>query len=233
MGVNHKLSTIPINSKYKSIQTLNYNLLLLLNSNLFVTQVKEDFLNLYAMSAKKLLFIVNPISGGRDKREILNAIFKSFDPSPHSYDIVNSEYSGHSNLLACEAVNKGYDGVIAIGGDGTVNEVAAALIQKKTALGIIPCGSGNGLARHLNIPINYIGAIDIIKKGIAESFDYGLINNQPFFTTCGVGFDAEVSQTFANSDNRFFHKSIIHRIKEFRKVSSLLTRIRKNKILFS
>jgi YegS/Rv2252/BmrU family lipid kinase len=94
------------------------------------------------------------------------------------------------------------DIVVAIGGDGTINEIARSLVHTDTALGIIPCGSGNGLARHLRIPMEPKAAIDILNHGYELQIDYGKINNIPFFCTCGVGFDAFVSLKFADSGKR-------------------------------
>ena len=91
---------------------------------------------------------------------------------------------------------------VAIGGDGTVNEVARAIVETDTALAIIPCGSGNGLARHLMLPLNVKGAIQVINECEIHALDYGSINGMPFFCTCGVGFDAFVSLKFADSGKR-------------------------------
>ena len=95
------------------------------------------------------------------------------------------------------AVNQGYYGVIAAGGDGTVNETARALCDTEVVLGIIPCGSGNGLARHLGIPIEPEAAVKIIAENHIVDSDYGSVNGHPFFCTFGVGFDAAVSGNFA------------------------------------
>ena len=109
---------------------------------------------------------------------------------------------GHATDLAKQAIKQGYYGVLAIGGDGTINEVAAALRDSDTALGIIPNGSGNGLARHLNIPIDVKRALEEINNDRIEQFDYCMANQHPFFCTCGVGFDAHVSAKFAESKKR-------------------------------
>ena len=129
-------------------------------------------------------------------------IDERIDKSIHDYSIIKTEYAGHAFQIATKAVNDKVDIVVAIGGDGTVNEVARALIHTSTALGIIPCGSGNGLARHLHIPLDPKAAIDVINKGNRLCIDYGKINNIPFFCTCGVGFDAFVSLKFADSGKR-------------------------------
>ena len=150
----------------------------------------------------KIVFIVNPISGTQEKKNILRWIDERIDKSIHDYSIIKTEYAGHAFQIATKAVNDKVDIVVAIGGDGTVNEVARALIHTSTALGIIPCGSGNGLARHLHIPLDPKAAIDVINKGNRLCIDYGKINNIPFFCTCGVGFDAFVSLKFADSGKR-------------------------------
>ena len=113
-----------------------------------------------------------------------------------------TEYAGHAAELAKACAAQGDDIVVAVGGDGTVNEVARSLVHTKTALGIIPCGSGNGLARHLCIPMDIRKALDIINQAQIVDFDYGVINDLPFFCTCGMGFDAFISLKFAEAGKR-------------------------------
>ena len=151
---------------------------------------------------KKIVFIVNPISGTQGKRNILKWIDERMDRSIYDYSIIKTEYAGHATQIAANAVRENVDVVVAIGGDGTINETARSLVHSNTALGIIPCGSGNGLARHLHIPMDPKSAIDIINQGNQLRIDYGKINNIPFFCTCGVGFDAFVSLKFADSGKR-------------------------------
>ena len=152
--------------------------------------------------SRKVLFIVNPISGTSDKNQILEYIEQTLDRELIDWEIAKTQYAGHAMELAKQAADEGYDTVVAIGGDGTVNEVARSLIHTNTTLGIIPCGSGNGLARHLEISQDYKKAVDIIQNGIVHTIDYGLVNNLPFFCTCGVGFDAFVSLKFASAGKR-------------------------------
>ena len=151
---------------------------------------------------KKIVFVVNPISGTQGKKAILKWIDERLDRSVYDYSIVKTEYAGHATQIAASAVHDGADIVVAIGGDGTINEIARSLVHTETTLGIIPCGSGNGLARHLHIPMDPKGAIDILNEGYQICIDYGKINNIPFFCTCGVGFDAFVSLKFADSGKR-------------------------------
>lgn len=151
---------------------------------------------------KAIVFIVNPISGTASKQSIVRHINEGIDKKKYNAEIRYTEYAGHAAKIAAECVAQGLDIVVAIGGDGTVNEVARSLIHTSTALGIIPCGSGNGLARHLQIPMDAKGAVDVINKGVTECVDFGKINDNPFFCTCGIGFDAFVSLKFASSRKR-------------------------------
>ena len=154
------------------------------------------------MVRKSIVFVVNPISGTQNKEEILELIPQYIDREQFDYQIVRTRYAGHATSLALECVDKKIDAVVAIGGDGTVNEIAQALVQTPTTFGVIPCGSGNGLARHLKIPMEPVGAIKVINHFVVRQLDYGKINGKPFFCTCGVGFDAFISYKFAQSEKR-------------------------------
>lgn len=151
---------------------------------------------------KKILYIVNPISGTQRKKGIQKLVTELTDKEKFDVHVSATQYAGHATELTKHAVRDGFDVVVAVGGDGTVNEVGRALVGSSTALGIIPCGSGNGLARHLQIPLNPSQAIDIINLCVIHQLDYGTINDRPFFCTCGVGFDAFISEKFANAGRR-------------------------------
>ncbi|SFG52958.1 lipid kinase, YegS/Rv2252/BmrU family [Prevotella sp. KH2C16] len=145
---------------------------------------------------------MNPISGTTSKSGVPRLIDKYLDKEKFDFEIKSTDYAGHGVELAKEAVARGVDIVVAVGGDGTVNEVARSLVHTKTALGILPCGSGNGLARHLMLPMNLRKSIEIINLCEIHDLDYGIINGHPFFCTCGMGFDADISQKFAESGKR-------------------------------
>lgn len=151
---------------------------------------------------KKLLFIVNPHSGTSDKQALMPLLEKSVDVEKFEFDITFTTHAGHASDLATMAARNGVDAVVAVGGDGTVNETARGLIGTQTALGIVPCGSGNGLARHLFLPLSVKKALDVINAFEVHELDYGLIDGHPFFCTCGMGFDAFVSQKFSESGKR-------------------------------
>lgn len=151
---------------------------------------------------KKAVFIINLISGTSDKAAIPGLIDQYLDKTQFEYEIAVTQYAGHASEIAAKAKDDGVDVVVAVGGDGTVNEVARAIVHSSTALGIIPCGSGNGLARHLLLPLNVRKAIEVINRCEIRQLDYGIINDYPFFCTCGMGFDAFVSMKFAEAGKR-------------------------------
>lgn len=151
---------------------------------------------------KDILFIINPISGSGHKEHVVETIERCLNHELFNSHIAYTEYAGHAAELAAEAANRGFYSVVAVGGDGTVNEVARSLVHTQTALAILPCGSGNGLARHLQIPMDMAEAISIINKDCVHTLDYGRINGLPFFCTCGMGFDAFLSQKFAEAGKR-------------------------------
>ena len=145
---------------------------------------------------------MNPISGTSDKKDIPYLIEELLDKEQFDYSIRETEYAGHAYEIAKESKEQGIDIVVAAGGDGTVNEIGRALVHSNTALGIIPTGSGNGLARHLLIPMKIKGAIQVLNDCEITDLDYGIINEHPFFCTCGVGFDAFISEKFAEAGKR-------------------------------
>ena len=137
------------------------------------------------------VFVVNPISGGKSKKRILSKLA--------GRNVVYTEYPGHATEIARDT-DAGI--VVAVGGDGTVNEVARGLIGTDKILGIIPCGSGDGLARHLGIKGSLRKELGIIEKGKTATLDCGTIDGHPFFSVCGVGLDAIVSERFAKAGSR-------------------------------
>jgi diacylglycerol kinase (ATP) len=109
---------------------------------------------------------------------------------------------GHATELAEEAITKSFDIIVAVGGDGTINEIASKVMQSGKILGIIPFGSGNGLARSLKIPMRTISAVELINKLNVEVIDTAKLNDRHFFNMAGMGFDAHISMVFANNKGR-------------------------------
>lgn len=148
---------------------------------------------------EKLVFVVNPISGGKDKAKVLRTLEKGIDSERFDWSVRMTGYAGHGREIArdCEA-----DIVVAVGGDGTVSEVAQGVAGTKKTLGIIPCGSGDGLALHLGISRNPRKAVRQLNRSERAVMDYGTVEGKPFFCTTGVGMDAEVAWEFARAGSR-------------------------------
>lgn len=152
---------------------------------------------------RKIRAIINPIAGVRPKDEIPALLRKVMPESTRfDLDIQFTEYAGHASKLAQEAVVDEYDTVVAIGGDGTINETARSLVGTNVKFGIVPMGSGNGLARHIQVPLDMTKAIECIREGYSEAVDYGTVNGHIFFCTAGIGFDAQVAGKFAEMGKR-------------------------------
>lgn len=152
---------------------------------------------------RKVLFIINPVSGGKRKDDVPQLIQKYLNTDIFNTVIIFSTGVAHARQVAKEAIGE-YDLVVAVGGDGTVNEIASALVGSNTLLGIIPCGSGNGLSRFLNIPMDIKDAIENLNMGRTEVIDSAEANGQPFFNMAGMGFDAHISEIFSHNKKRGF-----------------------------
>lgn len=151
---------------------------------------------------RKVLFIVNPVSGGKKKTAFNKQVLETLDLSKFEPTFRITERSGDGYELAKKAVESSFDAVIAVGGDGTINEVGSALIGTDVPLGIIPEGSGNGLALYLGIPMHEAGAIRRINRFETMCVDTGKVNDKSFINIAGIGFDALVSDKFASDSFR-------------------------------
>ena len=157
----------------------------------------------YTLHTKiNILFIINPISGGRGKLRIPDFIDKYLDKEKFSPNFVFSEYVGHAGELADEAATKNFDVIIAAGGDGTINEVATKVLKHNKILGILPLGSGNGLARFLSISKNLRYALSIINNFKIDQIDTAEFNQKCFFNLAGMGFYAHLSSVFSKDKKR-------------------------------
>jgi len=163
----------------------------------------------------KIRFIINPISGSKKKAGIEKLIAAEIDTNYFTYDIKYTKYRFHATELAQHAIKEGFNIVIAIGGDGTVNEVSKALINSEVLFGIIPIGSGNGLARFLKIPLEPRKAIRLINSFHHFKMDTIQINDDYFINMAGAGFDAHIAHLFANYGKRGFISYVRLILKEF------------------
>lgn len=147
-------------------------------------------------------FIVNPISGN-GKHNLSASAFRTFFPR-RDFDITvdYTKHKGHAIELTENAIVKKPDYIIACGGDGTINEVASCLVNTNIKLGIIPVGSGNGLASNLDIPREIEKALEVIKKGNISLIDIGTVNDQYFFSNMGIGIDAMIIKKYEREGKR-------------------------------
>lgn len=152
---------------------------------------------------KRILFIINPVSGIGKKKILEGLINAHIDPALFDFEILYTQYGGHAAEISKKASRK-YDAVCAIGGDGTVNEVASGLRGGTAALAIIPAGSGNGLARHLKIPMNTKKAVRVINLFRIRKIDTISANGKQCVNVCGVGFDGHISHLYAGIKKRGF-----------------------------
>lgn len=153
----------------------------------------------------KIIFIVNPISGHHNKDNFPSLVESCIDKNKFEYDIVFTERANHASELTMKAIEDGYKYIAAVGGDGTINEIAKCLIDKEQILIIIPQGSGNGLARHLGLPFKVERLIkDVINNGKTYKIDTATMNGIPFISLAGIGFDALIADYFAKDENRGF-----------------------------
>jgi YegS/Rv2252/BmrU family lipid kinase len=152
---------------------------------------------------RKVLFIINPIAGGKRKDDVPGLIAKNLDQSIFDYTIVYTDGADHAKTIAADSIGK-VDMVVAVGGDGTINEVASGIAGSDTVLGVLPYGSGNGLSRFLGVPMDPGKAIINLNRWHVETIDAGQADGEWFFNMAGMGFDAHIAEVFANSETRGF-----------------------------
>lgn len=168
---------------------------------------------------KKILFVINPISGGKKKTAFNKKVLEELDLKKFKPTFQQTTRPGHAYELGKMAITENYDAVVAVGGDGTINELGAALVGSDIPLGIIPEGSGNGLALYLGIPMNEASAIKRLNRFETVQVDCGMLNDKPFFNIAGLGFDASVSDRFANDSIRGpigYLRSVVNVIKNYK-----------------
>ena len=152
---------------------------------------------------KKIHFIINPVAGKGNNSLSYKHLESIFNKEQYTVVIKESSYKNHALKLTEASITEGANIIVACGGDGTVNEVASCLVnQNNILLGILPIGSGNGLASNLNIPKNINKALHLLKTESSITIDIGLINDRFFFSNCGIGFDAQVIKDYEASKRR-------------------------------
>jgi diacylglycerol kinase (ATP) len=150
----------------------------------------------------QILFLVNPISGGKRKDKLITKLVELLPQKGIEAEVILTTSKEDTIQQAAEAVRKNYKIVVAVGGDGTINDIASQLSGTNTSLGVIPMGSGNGLSRELKIPFNIEKAVDVILRHRVMQVDTGYINDKPFFNIAGIGFDAHIAGLFEQAKSR-------------------------------
>jgi diacylglycerol kinase (ATP) len=151
---------------------------------------------------KKVFFIVNKYAGTGYQPQVEGRIIDTCERYNAECTIEFTRSPGHATTLAHDAAAAGFDFVVAVGGDGTINEVAQGLLHSTTPLGIIPRGSGNGLSRHLGIPLKITGALNTLFNSTVLGMDTFLINGKLSLNVSGIGFDGHIANLFAGKTRR-------------------------------
>jgi lipid kinase, YegS/Rv2252/BmrU family len=168
---------------------------------------------------RKILIIINRKAGTDREKRLEDVIAEVLPPSAFFVQITHLAYLGHGKDLAREAVQQGVDTVVAVGGDGSINEIAQGLTGTNTALAVIPLGSGNGLARALKIPLDVRKALQLIVDNNRAAIDAGYADEYLFLSNAGVGFDALVADKFRNTTKRGlwgYAKLVIKSFREYK-----------------
>ena len=169
------------------------------------------------MSSKKsVAFIINPKAGIKHKIDFGKLIAKTFDAQQYDYSIKLTESAGHATQLAADAVAMQVQYICAIGGDGTINEAARSVAGTNSILAIVPSGSGNGFARHCQIPLNAHSALKLISQGKVMRTDTFRVNDLFAMNIAGIGFEAHIAHLFANTEGRGLYNYARLVLKEFK-----------------
>lgn len=162
----------------------------------------------------RIFLIINNFSGHHLGERAVETVIPVLLKNGYQVEHAFTQYPGHATELASKASFEGFDLVVAVGGDGTVNEAAQGLLGTATPLGIVPVGSGNGLARELGIPINMHKSALVLVRGMNRQIDVWKINNQRFFCASGIGIDALIAYQMSKAASRGFLRYIQLSIKE-------------------
>ena len=177
---------------------------------------------------RKYLTIINPNSGTSRKTSIPELAYNILSENGSELYFVYTNEQGHVAQIIDDVATQGFDVVIGVGGDGTINEVADAVRPTDMTMGIIPMGSGNGLARSLDIPMDPEAALEVIRKGYIKRIDCCEANGVPFFVTFGVGFDAQVTASYDQKSFRGPLSYVLSTVDQFIKHKSSLYRLHLN-----
>ena len=169
---------------------------------------------------KKILFIINPISGVGRHKTVEKLIDEKLNRNIFDYELTYTKASKHAIELSKKGTEENFNIVVAVGGDGSVNEVGRSLVGTNSSLAILPCGSGNGTSRHLGMPMNLKKAMDVINKGNQTTIDTFNVNDETVINTAGIGFAAHIAHEFSKFKNRGFKNYLKIAIRDSMKYKS-------------
>lgn len=153
---------------------------------------------------KKILFIINPISGVGRHKTVEKLIAQKLNKDIFDHETTYTKAHKHAIELSRQGARENFDVIVAVGGDGSVNEVGRSLVGTKSSLAILPCGSGNGAARHMHIPMNLSRAMEVINRGKCTTIDTFNVNDEIAINVAGIGFAAHIAHEFSRLKNRGF-----------------------------
>ena len=179
---------------------------------------------------KTIAFIINPIAGTNLRTLTEQKIKKIFPEQKYKLQIEKTEYAGHATELTQQFIAQKVDAIVVAGGDGSVNEVGSLLRHTGIPFGIIPVGSGNGLAHHLKIPLQIEQSLQLVKSGKTIPIDVGIAQCQTFgeeyfFSNCGFGFDSETIHAYDDTKQRGFFTYLYMMIRSFATLNPKRVRI--------
>ncbi|TAL58524.1 MAG: YegS/Rv2252/BmrU family lipid kinase [Bacteroidetes bacterium] len=153
---------------------------------------------------KKILFIINPISGVGRQKTVEKLIEQKLNKNIFDYELAYTKAPKHAIELSKQGVQENFETIVAVGGDGSVNEVGRSLVGTNSSLAILPCGSGNGISRHLEIPMNLVKAMEVINRGNCTAIDTFNVNEEVVINIAGIGFAAHIAHEFSRLKKRGF-----------------------------
>lgn len=183
--------------------------------------------------ARKLIYLINPISGTKGKGSLRNLIARRTEASGIPFEILDTDITAKYDTVRHKILTEGVTDIVVCGGDGSVNQVVHAVADTGVQFGIIPMGSGNGLAFAAGIPKSSEKALEIVFTGKALLTDAFLVNKQFACMLCGLGFDAQVAHEFARQPKRGLATYASLTTRNFFSAGSYLFKVEANKLIFT
>jgi len=174
---------------------------------------------------KKILFIINPISGVGRHKTVEKLIDEKLNRNLFNYELSYTKAAKHAIELSRKGAEENFDVIVAVGGDGSVNETGRSLVGTNSSLAILPCGSGNGTARHFKIPMNLSKAMEVINRNKTKMIDTFHVNDETVINIAGIGFAAHIAHEFSKFKKRGFNNYLKIAVRDSLKYKSQICEI--------